>query len=119
LLKDFAGRNMTTNLKKLPAQIEAHIPDVVKEAPWTRAVAVGSLVAGAILLVTGRRKAALAAAVAGTAVAALEKPEVVKEIWENTPKYLRAGQDFLLRAEDVVGDLKAKGEKLKGMLSKA
>jgi len=110
---------MTTNLKTLPAQIEARIPEVVKETPWPRAVAAGSLLAGAILLVTGRRKAALAVAIAGAAVAALEKPEVVKEIWENTPKYLRAGQDFLLRAEDVVGDLKTKGEKLKEMLSKA
>jgi hypothetical protein len=108
---------MTTNLKALPAQVDAQVHRVVKEIPWTRAVAGGTLVVGAYLLFTGRRKAALAAAVAGTAVAALERPELVKEIWENTPKYLRAGQDFLLRAEDVVDDLKKKGEKLKGMLS--
>jgi hypothetical protein len=117
---------MTTNLKTLPAPIEANAAssEAVTEtstsnAQWTRAVAAGSLVAGAVLLFTGRRKAALAVAVAGTAVAVLEKPELVKEIWDNTPKYLRAGQDFLLRAEDVVGDLKAKGEKLKDMLSKS
>jgi hypothetical protein len=117
---------MTTNLKTLPAPIEASTAsaEAVTENPtsntqWTRALAAGSLVAGAVLLFTGRRKAALAVAVAGTAVAMLEKPEVVKEIWDNSPKYLRAGQDFLLRAEDVVGDLKAKGEKLKEMLSKA
>ena len=108
---------MTTDLKRIPAQIDAHIPEAVKEFPWTRAVAVGSLIAGACLLFSGRRKAALAAAVAGAAVAALEKPEVVKELWDNTPKYLRAGQDFLLRAEDVVDDLRKKGEKLKGILS--
>ena len=56
--------------------------------------------------------------VAGAAVAALEKPQVLRDIWENTPKYLRAGQDFLLRAEDVVDDLRAKSEKLKGMLNR-
>lgn len=110
---------MTTNLKTLPAQIDAHLPVMVKETPWPRAVAAGSLLAGAYLLFTGRRKAALAAAVAGAAVAALERPELVKEIWENTPKYLRAGQDFLLRAEDMVDDLKNKGEKLREMLSRA
>jgi hypothetical protein len=115
----FVTEIMTTNLKALPAQIEAKLPEIVKETPWTRTVAAGSLLAGAYLLFTGRRKAALAAAFAGAAVAALEKPELIKEIWDNTPKYLRAGQDFLLRAEDVVEDLKAKGEKLKGMLSKA
>jgi hypothetical protein len=48
----------------------------------------------------------------------LEKPQVLRDIWENTPKYLRAGQDFLLRAEDVVDDLRAKSEKLKGMLNR-
>lgn len=60
----------------------------------------------------------MAAAVTGAAVAALEKPEVVKEIWENTPKYLRRGQEFLLRAENVVEDLKAKGERLREMMSR-
>jgi hypothetical protein len=110
---------MTTNLKALPAQMSNRVPKVVRDIPWTRAVAAGSLVAGAYLLFTGRRRAALAAAVAGTAVAALERPDVIKEIWENTPKYIRAGQDFLLRAEDVVEDLKKKGEKIRGILSKA
>lgn len=108
---------MTTDLKKIPAQINARVPEIVKEFPWTRAVAAGSLIAGAYLLFTGRRKAALGAAFAGAAVAALEKPEIVKELWDNAPKYLRAGQDFLLRAEDVVEDLRKRGEKLKGMLS--
>jgi hypothetical protein len=107
---------MTTDLKKLPAQIRTQVPEVVRDVPWTRAVAAGSLLAGAFLLFRGRRKAALAAAVAGATVAVLERPDVVKELWDNTPKYLRAGQDFLLRAEDVVEDLKKKGEKLKEMM---
>lgn len=110
---------MTTNLKKLPAQIEANIPDIVKDVPWTRAAAAGSLLAGAYLLFTGRRKAALAVVVAGAAVATLEKPEMVRELWENTPKYLRAGQDFLVRAEGVVEDLRKKGERLREMMTKA
>lgn len=109
---------MATNLKQLPVQIENHIPDSVKEFPWTRAVAAGSLVAGAILLFAGRRKAALAMAVAGTTVAALEHPDAVKEFLENAPKHLRTGQDFLVRAESVLEDLKAKGEKLKGMIGR-
>lgn len=113
---------MATNLKQLPVQIQDHIPDGVKEFPWTRAVAAGSLVAGAILLFSGRRKAALAVAVAGTTIAAFDDPEAMKdfkEFLENAPKHLRTGQDFLVRAENVLEDLKAKGEKLKGMLSRA
>jgi hypothetical protein len=110
---------MNTNLKALPAQIDARLPEVVKETPWPRAVAAGSLLAAAYLLFTGRRNAAMAAAAAGVAVAALERPELVKEIWANTPKYLRASQDFLLRAEAAVEDLKIKGEKLRDILSRA
>lgn len=109
---------MATNLKALPAKVEATVPDVVKEAPWTTAAAAGSLVAGAFLLMTGRRKAALAVVAAGATVAALENPDVVKDIWDNTPKYLKAGQDFLLRAEDVVDDLKSKAERVKAMLNR-
>jgi hypothetical protein len=110
---------MATNLKTLPAKIEASIPDVVKDIPWTTVAAAGSLLAGAYLLVTGRRKAALAVVVAGAAVAALENPDAVRQFWENTPKYLRAGQDFLVRAEDVLEDVRSKGERLRDMLSNA
>jgi len=102
----------TTNMLPSP------VAEVVSENSWPRAVAAGSLLAGAFLLLAGRRRAALVTAVAGTVVAALEKPEVLREIWENTPKYLRASQDFLLRAEDVVDDLRAKGEKVRAMLNK-
>jgi hypothetical protein len=107
---------MTTNLNTLPSQTGAPAAEIVYENPWPRAMAAGSLLAGAVLLLAGRRKAALAAAVAGAAVATLERPEVLKELWDNTPKYLRAGQEFLLRAEDVVDDLRAKAEKIRGML---
>lgn len=110
---------MTTNMNPLPSQTGAPAAEIVYENPWPRALAAGSLLAGAFLLLAGRRRAALAAAVAGAAVATLEKPEVLRDLWENTPKYLRAGQDFLLRAEDVVDDLRAKAEKVRGMLSQA
>ncbi|MFZ0661904.1 MAG: hypothetical protein WAM66_04370, partial [Acidobacteriaceae bacterium] len=62
---------------------------------------------------------ALVAAVAGAAVATLEKPEVLRDLWEKTPKYLRTGQEFLLRAEDVVEDMRTKAEKVRGMLNNA
>lgn len=110
---------MMTDVNTLPSQTGGAAAEVITENPWPRALAAGSLLAGAFLLLAGRRRAALAAAVAGAAVATLERPEVVREIWENTPRYLRAGQDFLLRAEDVVDDLRAKAEKVRGMLNKA
>ena len=110
---------MMTMTDTLSSETGARAAEILHDSPWPRAVAAGTLVAGAFLLMAGRRRGALAAVVAGAAVAALEKPQVLRDIWENTPKYLRAGQDFLLRAEDVVDDLRAKSEKLKGMLNKA
>lgn len=109
---------MMTDVNILSPQTGGPAAEVITENPWPRALAAGSLLAGAFLLLAGHRRAALAAAVAGTAVATLEKPEVVKDVWENTPRYLRAGQDFLLRAEDVVDDLRAKAEKVRGMLNR-
>ena len=108
-----------TDVNTLPSQTGGSAAEVLTENPWPRALAAGSLLAGAFLLLAGKRRAALAAAVAGAAVVTLEKPQMVKEIWDNTPRYLRAGQDFLLRAEDVVDDLRAKAEKVRGMLNRA
>jgi hypothetical protein len=103
---------------KLPYQIDARVPDAVAEFPWTRAIAAGSLVASAYLIFSGRRKAALAVAAAGAAVAVLEHPDTAKEIWDKFPGYLRAGQDFLVRAEDFVEDLAKKGEKFRQALTR-
>jgi|SRR5579862_8641163 len=107
-------------LMKLPKQIEARIPDSLREVPaeitWTRAVAAGSLVASAVLLVTGRRKSALAVAAGGAAVALLEKPEIVQEIWKGIPGYLHSAKDMLVRVEEFVEDVATKGEKLRKTL---
>lgn len=103
---------------KLPYQVDARVPEVIAEFPWTRAVAAGSLIAGAYLLFSGRRKAALAVAAAGAAVAVLEHPETAREVWEKVPGYLRAGQDFLVRAEDFIEDLAKKGEKFREALTR-
>ena len=103
---------------KVPYQVDARVPEVIAEFPWTRAVAAGSLIAGAYLLFSGRRKAALAVAAAGAAVAVLEHPETAREVWEKVPGYLRAGQDFLVRAEDFIEDLAKKGEKFREALTR-
>ena len=108
-------------LMTIPKQIEAKLPDSVRnasrEVTWTRAVAAASLVAGAYLLVTGRRKSALAVAAGGAAVALLEKPEVVQEIWKGIPGYLHSAKDMLVRVEEFVEDVASKGEKLRKTLT--
>ncbi len=80
---------------------------------WVRTVAAGSLVTGAILLATGKRKAGLAVAAAGTIFALIEDPEGVKKFWNNMPDYLESGHTLLGRFEKFVGELTAQGEKLR------
>src|SRR5580698_6786550 len=80
---------------------------------WVRTVAAGSLVTGAVLLATGKRKAGLAVAVAGTVFALVEDPAGVKKAWNNLPDYLDNGHTLLGRLEKFVGELTAQGEKLR------
>ncbi len=115
------------NLRKLPRQIEARMPDsisdvaqeITQQVTWTRAVAATSLIAGAYLLVTGRRKSALALAAGGAAVALLEKPEVLRDLWKGMPGYINSAKDMLVRVEEFVEDVAAKGDKLRKTLTES
>jgi hypothetical protein len=86
---------------------------------WVRTVAAGSLVTGAILLATGKRKAGLALAAAGTVFALVEDPEGVKKVWNNIPDYIENGQTLLGRFEKFVGELTTQGEKFRSVVEKA
>ena len=104
----------------LPKDGEVIISDGVVEVPGDvtlgRAAAAGSLVLSAALLMAGKKKSAMAAAAMAGTIAAFEDPEVVKRLWNNIPRYLRRGQDFLVRVEDVVSEISAQGEKLRETL---
>jgi hypothetical protein len=86
---------------------------------WVRTVAAGSLVTGAILLASGKRKAGLAIAAAGTVFALVEDPEGVKKVWNNIPDYLDSGHGLLTRFEKFVSELTAQGDKLRSVVEKA
>jgi hypothetical protein len=100
-------------IMKLPRQIEATLTEI----PWTRSVAAGSFIVGALLLITGKRRSGLAVAAAGATVALLENPQAVREAWESMPRLVRSGQDFLVRVEDFVDELNKQGVKLRKVLS--
>jgi hypothetical protein len=97
----------SSNARKFAASI---VPD---EFQWSRNIAAASLVAGAVLLVAGRKRTALAVAAAGAAISLLERPEAAQELWANLPGYLRQGQDFLVRAEGVIEKLGEQAMKLR------
>jgi hypothetical protein len=98
---------------KITKQIESSLSEI----PWTRTIAAGSLVVGALLLITGRRKSALAVSAAGAAVALLENPDIVREAWASMPRMVRAGQDFLVRIEDFVEELNKQGGRLRKVIA--
>jgi len=58
---------------------------------WKRAVVFGSLGAGALLLVTGKRPAGIAVATVGLAILASEYPESFERVWEQAPEYVTRG----------------------------
>jgi hypothetical protein len=61
---------------------------------WKKAIVVGSIGAGAILIATGRRPIGMAFAAAGLAVLASEYPEKFEAVWENAPDYLHKGMNI-------------------------
>ena len=100
-------------LPTLPSRIENSLAAV----PWTRGLAAGVLAAGAVLLLTGRRRSGLIVAAAGAAVALLENPEAVRDAWDSLPRYIRSGQDFIARAEDFVEELNRQGNRIRNVVS--
>jgi hypothetical protein len=61
---------------------------------WKRAVVFGSIGAGVMLVVTGRRPLGMAFTAAGLAVLASEYPEKFEAVWENAPDYLQKGMQI-------------------------
>ena len=62
---------------------------------WKKAVVVGSIGAGALLVISRRRPLGIAFIAAGTAMLASEYPERFEAVWENAPDYVnRATQIF-------------------------
>ena len=58
---------------------------------WKRAVIFGSLGAGALLLLGGRKAPGMIVAAAGLAVLASEHPDAFETIWQDAPVYIDRG----------------------------
>lgn len=114
--------DVNKDLSKLPRQLEGSLPDnfstVYAGVPWTRTAAAGSLVASALLLLGGKRKGALIVALGGAAVALFENPDAAREVWDNVPGYLRAGQDFLVKAESFLEKFSEQSDKFRSLINK-
>ena len=69
---------------------------------WKRALVLGSLGAGAVLLLAGKRPAALVAATIGLAVAASEYPDTLEKVLKHAPDYASRGIEILQTVSQIV-----------------
>lgn len=85
---------------------------------WARIAAGGSLLAGGLLLLTGRHRAGLVTAAAGTALAVLDQQETVKAWWNALPGYIDQAQQLLAKADATVAEVASQRERLHRILVK-
>jgi hypothetical protein len=85
---------------------------------WVRFAASGTLVAGGLLLLNGRRRAGLAVAASGTALAMLDQQEVLRSLWNALPGYIDELQGMLGKVQSTVEELSTQRERLHRVLSK-
>lgn len=90
-----------------------------QEMTWLRALAAGSLVTAAALLLTGRKKAALTASGLGAAVILSEDPEAMKELWKHVPDLLQDGHEMLGRLEGVLDGITEQGGRVRQLVRRA
>jgi len=84
-----------------------------KKAPdWTHFLAAGTVVAGAVLIASGRRRAGMTVAALGTVMALAEEQDSVKLWWRRLPGLLDQAQYFLDRTEVYLKDATDKGHRL-------
>ena len=85
---------------------------------WARIAAGGSLLAGGLLLLTGRHRAGLFVAVSGTTMALLDQQEAVRAWWNALPGYIEGVQNLLDQVQSTVEEVSAQSLKLHQILSR-
>jgi hypothetical protein len=83
---------------------------------WLRYAAGGSLIAGALLLVTGKYRAGMLAAAAGTALAAIDQQDIIHEWWTALPTLADDAGRILNQVQGVVETFDAQREKLHALV---
>jgi hypothetical protein len=100
--------------ERLRDSLDDNLPGGAKA--WTRGLAAGSLLTGAVLLATGRRKSGLAVTAAGSLIAFLEESDEVREVWDKLPDYIHTAQEALGRFENFVQDLSEQGDRIRRVI---
>jgi hypothetical protein len=87
-------------------------------SPTLRLVAGGSLLAGAVLLLAGKRKAGLALTATGTALTLLHEKETTLRWWAALPLVLENTQRILGKAQQAMDEVNARKERFRSAFRK-
>jgi hypothetical protein len=68
---------------------------------WKKAVVIGSVTAGALLLIKGHRGPGAALATVGLVVLASEYPEQFEHLWDNAPDYISRGSEIFSTVQRI------------------
>lgn len=85
---------------------------------WVRIAAASSLIAGGLLYIAGERRAGIAAAATGTALAMIDQQEVLRSWWRQLPGYVDQVQHMLDDVQTLVEDITGKRDRLREVIGK-
>ena len=78
---------------------------------WKKAVVYGSIGAGTVLVISGRRPIGMALAAAGLAILASEYPEKFESVFEDAPEYLQKGMRIFSTLQKLTEGLAEEAER--------
>jgi hypothetical protein len=100
---------------------ESHLQGEVlppESIDWMRIAAASSLIAGGLLYVAGKRRAGIAAAATGTALAMIDQQDALRTLWRQLPGYLDQVQQMLDDVQSLAEDFTGKRDRLREVLGK-
>ena len=84
---------------------------------WVNVASGAALLLGGALMLTEKRRAGLALASAGTALALLEHQDTVRHLWDRLPGMVDELSSFVAEVEQRVGEFTSKKESLRNAVA--
>ena len=109
----------TTAIPQTGIHLEGNLETLSSSTPdWQHLAIGGAMLTGAILLLSGKRKAGLVVSVAATALTLLEEQDSVRAVWNSLPHHLEHAQQFLDHAQTTIDELVQKRDRLRAMFNR-
>ncbi len=104
--------------EQVPTQSAQASRSADEPSPTLRLAAGGTLLAGAVLMLAGKRKAGLAFTAAGTALTLLHEKETTLRWWATLPLLLTSTQQWVGQAQSVLEEVNTRRQKFQGIFGK-